>query len=142
LAEPLRELRARLQETQASLAQRLNVAIQTVALWETKRNPRGVALLGLTKLAEDNGHADLAQIFRAAIAKENRRVREDLEQEAFRWGAILTGMAVIRGLAAELQDDPAIGDMHRLRAQTILATVDSMKDFALNSQAWSWRNQK
>jgi transcriptional regulator with XRE-family HTH domain len=135
LSSALIELRKRLGETQESLARRLNVSLQTVALWETRRPPQGIVLLRLSSLAEEYQHTDLAQIFEAAVDNETRQVRDDLRLERQRWERILRGLAEIREEAERLRDDPRVRD----RIQEI---AESLVGIALAAREWSWRNQR
>lgn len=136
LSSALIELRKRLCETQESLARRLNVSLQTVALWETRRPPQGIVLLRLSSLAEEYQHTDLAQIFEAAVDNETRQVRDDLRLERQRWERILRGLAEIRDEAERLRDvDPRLRD----RIQEI---AESLLGIALAAREWSWRNQR
>ena len=136
LSSTLIELRKRLGETQESLARRLNVSLQTVALWETRRPPQGIVLLRLSSLAEEYQHADLAQIFEAAVDNETRQVRDDLRLERQRWERILRGLVEIQEEAERLRSvDPRLRD----RIQEI---AESLVGVALAAREWSWRNQR
>jgi transcriptional regulator with XRE-family HTH domain len=136
LSKTLIELRKRLGETQESLARRLNVSLQTVALWETKRPPQGIVLLRLSSLAAEHQHADLAQIFEGAVDNETRQVRDDLRLEQSRWERILRGLAEIKYESELLRSvDPRLRD----RIQDI---ADNLIRVALEAREWSWRNQR
>ena len=136
LSRALIELRQRLGETQESLARRLNVSLQTVALWETRRPPQGIVLLRLSSLAEEYQHRDLAQIFEEAVDNETRQVRDDLRLEQKRWERILSGLVEIQDAALELENGaPAVGERILIIAQNLLRV-------AREAREWSWRNQR
>jgi transcriptional regulator with XRE-family HTH domain len=136
LSKALIELRRRLGETQESLARRLNVSLQTVALWETKRPPMGIVLLRLSSLAEKYLYMDLAQIFEEAVEDEPRQVRDDLRLEQKRWDRILFGLIDIQNEAERLSSiAPAAATRIRLIAEDLAG-------LALEAQEWSWRNQR
>src|SRR5215831_8894120 len=88
VSEALIELRRRLDHTQESLARSLNVSLQTVALWETKRPPTGIVLTRLEQLALRYDYADLAEVFDHALQAGPRRSREDIAVERARWEEI------------------------------------------------------
>ena len=136
MSQALIELRRRLGETQESLARRLNVSLQTVALWETKRPPQGIVLALLSRLAEQHQHADLAQIFLGAVENEPRLVRDDLRVEQRRWEMILNGLKEIQDEATQLN---SVAPAAAMRLRQIAEGVESL---ALEARAWSWRNQR
>jgi transcriptional regulator with XRE-family HTH domain len=63
-------LRQHRQMTQQGFAVYLNIAITTVARWETFRPPSGASLKRLLEVAEEFGRRDLADIFWSAIVME------------------------------------------------------------------------
>jgi DNA-binding transcriptional regulator YiaG len=134
LSLALIELRQRLEETQQSLAHRLNVSLHSVALWETKNTPRGLMLLRLSKLAQDYGHADLAEIFADAVGKANRRVRELLNSEEELWDKIFTRLYRIQLEADKLADAAA--------RDRIISLAKEAEQLAETAQEGSWRNQR
>jgi transcriptional regulator with XRE-family HTH domain len=72
LSRAVVELRTRLGENQQAFSNRLGIAMNTVARYETSRSPSGYALLQLFQVANDNLFASLAQVFGEAIWKELR----------------------------------------------------------------------
>lgn len=62
IREAVRELRARLGDTQQAFAHRMGWAISTVVRYELSREPRGKALMALRDLASDNDFDDLVAI--------------------------------------------------------------------------------
>src|SRR5689334_23273410 len=66
-SQAVRRLREHLQLTQQQFANTLQVAITTVARWETTRPPRGKALADLELLATSQGQSELASIFIQAL---------------------------------------------------------------------------
>ena len=119
-----------------SLAQRLNVSLQTVALWETKRPPGGIVLLRLSKLAEGHQYADLAKIFANAVEKEDRRVREQMNVELNLWDKLFTRLYHIQLQAHELTKvAPAVSDR-------ILSLAKEAEELAEEARSRSWRNQR
>lgn len=161
LSQALIELRLRLGETQESLARRLHVSLQTVALWETKRAPKGIILFRLSKLAEGHQYADLAKIFADAVEQENRLTREDLRREDERWFKLWVGLNKIGWIAVELiqgkgpaklipppgQPLPRTTEEDRKQyeiaiGKDIQRLVVEVRQLAEEAQAWSWRNQR
>jgi DNA-binding transcriptional regulator YiaG len=134
LSQALIELRRRLEDTQQSLAQRLNVSLHSVALWETKSYPTGLMLLRLSKLAQDNRHTDLAKIFADAVGQENRRVREMLNFEQDIWDKLFTALYRLQ-LEGDKLDDVAARDR-------IVNLAKEAEQFAEKAQEGSWRNQR
>jgi transcriptional regulator with XRE-family HTH domain len=71
--------------TQQAFAQKMGVAITTIARYETGRPPRGSTLEIFAKLAEESGRSDLAGIFKhllmldlgLALGTEFRRALRD-----------------------------------------------------------------
>ena len=136
LSRTLIELRKRLGETQESLARRLTVSLQTVALWETKRPPRGIVLLLLSGLAEHHQHADLAKIFAEAVANEPRLVRDELRVEQRRWETILSGLMEIQDEATQLN---SVAPAAAVRIRQIAEGIHML---AMEARSWSWRHQR
>jgi transcriptional regulator with XRE-family HTH domain len=134
LSKALIELRKRLGETQESLARRLNVSLQTVALWETKRPPQGIVLLLLFGLAEKHQHADLAKIFNEAVENEPPVVRDGLHVEQRRWETILLGLNEIQSEVAQLD---SVAPLSAMRIRQIASHIGTL---ALEARSWSWRN--
>src|SRR4029078_7687539 len=66
----VRELRQTLQESQQAFAYRMKSAVRTIARYETVRPPRGSVLAQLEGVALEAGRADLATVFRQALAQE------------------------------------------------------------------------
>jgi transcriptional regulator with XRE-family HTH domain len=58
------ELRTRLGDSQQAFSNRLGLALNTIARYETSREPSGDVLLMLADLAEKNGHLQLSSFFR------------------------------------------------------------------------------
>jgi transcriptional regulator with XRE-family HTH domain len=63
LSKAVCELRARLGSSQQSFSNRLGVALNTIARYETSREPSGEALLKLGNVAALNLHWDLSSLF-------------------------------------------------------------------------------
>jgi hypothetical protein len=59
-----------LQESQQAFAYRMKSAVRTIARYETVRPPRGSVLAQLEGVALEAGRADLATVFRQALAQE------------------------------------------------------------------------
>lgn len=71
VSEALRSLRVvGLNESQQEFAQRLNIAIRTVARYESGQPPHGKALGKLARLALDLGFNDQAAVFRVALEND------------------------------------------------------------------------
>jgi transcriptional regulator with XRE-family HTH domain len=64
------ELREHLGETQPQFANRIGVAVTTIARYETQRPPRGQMLARLEQVARSEGHTKCANTFRFALEKE------------------------------------------------------------------------
>jgi transcriptional regulator with XRE-family HTH domain len=79
----IRKLRQALGESQQQFAHRLNMAIRTIARYETVRPPRGLALVQLQRTAEAHGLDEYAAVFRRAAAAAVG-VEPDLTSEQFR----------------------------------------------------------
>ena len=83
-SDAVREVRAALGMTQQAFANHMQVALTTIARYETGRAPTGVILRKLAEVAEQNGRPDLGNIFRRHLMLQlgsalGRRFREDLE---------------------------------------------------------------
>jgi transcriptional regulator with XRE-family HTH domain len=63
LSMAVAELRTRLGVSQQEFSNRMGVALNTIARYESSREPDGVALLRLAGIARSEGHSDLAEIF-------------------------------------------------------------------------------
>jgi hypothetical protein len=70
ITRAVRELRQTLQESQQAFAYRMKSAVRTIARYETVRPPRGSVLAQLEGVALEAGRADLATVFRQALAQE------------------------------------------------------------------------
>jgi transcriptional regulator with XRE-family HTH domain len=70
VSRAVRELRKALQESQQAFAHRMKTAVRTIARYETVRPPRGKMLAQLEKIAVKAGCAELATVFRQALARE------------------------------------------------------------------------
>jgi transcriptional regulator with XRE-family HTH domain len=136
LSKALTELRTRLDESQASLAQRLSVSTQTINLWETRRAPGGHALLGLARLAEDEKQHDLARVFAAAVKKESPRMRRDIETMQQYWAAINVCLADIQTEAEKLK---ASGNPS---GKAISDKCNDMWEHISTIESSFWRNQR
>ena len=73
--QALIRLRSELEFSQRGLADELNVTQVSVARWETGREPRGLHLFLLGKLARSSGENSLAEIFENALREEFPRLR-------------------------------------------------------------------
>ena len=70
VSDSVRQLRESQGLTQQEFANRLGVAITTIARWETIRPPNGKSLAQLYLFAVDHQQYKLAQILHAALANE------------------------------------------------------------------------
>jgi transcriptional regulator with XRE-family HTH domain len=79
ISELVIRLRNSLGESQQAFSNRLGLALQTIARWETSGQPKGEALLTLARVADEQNQPELAQGFQDAYAREIadflRRVR-------------------------------------------------------------------
>jgi transcriptional regulator with XRE-family HTH domain len=67
ITNAVQRLRYHFGETQPKFAARLNIAVVTLARWETARPPRGKALAKLLALAQSEDLKDCAEIFQQAL---------------------------------------------------------------------------
>jgi transcriptional regulator with XRE-family HTH domain len=63
LSKTVAELRKRLGLSQQEFSNRMGVALNTIARYETAREPEGLVLLRLAQIARAEGHSDLAWEF-------------------------------------------------------------------------------
>jgi transcriptional regulator with XRE-family HTH domain len=70
LVKAVRNLRARLGDSQQAFANRLGVSIRAVANYEKDREATGKALLELKNLADANGLVEEARAFEDALSRE------------------------------------------------------------------------
>jgi transcriptional regulator with XRE-family HTH domain len=70
LMKATRQLRTAMGLTQTAFAQRVGKTLPTIQRYETLAQPRGEVLVKLMKLADEHGHADLAELFQDALSTE------------------------------------------------------------------------
>ena len=76
LCDAVRKLRTALGESQQAFAYRMKTAIRTIARYEASTPPKGKALAELFWVAADTGNAELANVFRGALRRRDRRRRK------------------------------------------------------------------
>lgn len=70
ISEALIQLRQALGENQQQFANRTQIAMTTIARYETSRRPTGKALAQFARVAEQAGRHDLATVFETALTRE------------------------------------------------------------------------
>jgi hypothetical protein len=89
------------------MATRLGCALQTIARWETTKEPQSAALTVLEGLATDKRYSDLAGVF-AKAQKRTKRTQPVLAQKAYeeqsRWVQIDGLLAQMQTIAERLKD--------------------------------------
>lgn len=71
LRRATKDLRVRLNLTQAAFGDKIGKTVPTILRYETQVSPKGQALIPYAELAITNKFFDLAEIFRTAILKDN-----------------------------------------------------------------------
>lgn len=147
LSVALVALRKHLGETQQQFANRLGVAVTTVARYETSNPPRGPVLEKLMKIALDAEMEDVSRMFeRAALAHTETYVRMQTLDELTMCTAVLAIMRrekyekvwkrlykLLRPVLDEFiqRDEP--GSLERLRVE-IATTAEGAKIFDLSHE--------
>jgi transcriptional regulator with XRE-family HTH domain len=122
-------------ETQESLARKLDVSLQTVALWETRRPPQGLALLQLATIAKDHRHDDLAEWFvKAAHLSLDAQARLRIEIQVKAWKDLFRALEEIR------REARSIGPLDTGRR--ILRAAEKLDQSAKEAQKWAMRNRR
>jgi transcriptional regulator with XRE-family HTH domain len=135
------ELRRRLGETQQSMSDRLGVSLQSIARWETSDPPVNITLATLHQIAEDNGHHDLADAFKAAldVLKEaQQRKANDILDEIARWHMIRDHLTSLGQEADRLRNEK-LKDVEL--PQRIVDRLTALDQVLAAAQKWSWRNR-
>jgi transcriptional regulator with XRE-family HTH domain len=88
----VRELRHSLHESQQAFAYRMKTAIRTIARYETIRPPRGSVLAQLEEVAMEAGRADLAAVFRQALAEELGSPSQLMSPEERAWSQVICNL--------------------------------------------------
>jgi transcriptional regulator with XRE-family HTH domain len=133
LSATLIELRRRLGRSQESLARGLHVSLQTVALWETKREPPSKALLQLSYLARRNHHLDLAQIFEeTGVRAMHEEERERHQEEVQRWSDIEAALIELKAFATRLtKEKHPLGERMTELASHLNSLTELERDWVL-----------
>jgi transcriptional regulator with XRE-family HTH domain len=76
--------------TQPEFANRVGVAIRTIARWEKDQPPHGQALIKLAQLADSRGRKDMAESFVAALRSDKTSHYAASEPELKAWSEGLT----------------------------------------------------
>jgi DNA-binding XRE family transcriptional regulator len=129
----LREMRTRQGRSQEGMARELYVSLQTMTLWETKRPPGGIILARLADFAEENGYADLQQVFESELEKLSPAVGTEIKRERERWAGIYDSLDSIRHLVARSESE---------WASMIDRECDRLFQKLQEAQARAWRNQR
>lgn len=74
LSQAIVDIRAKLGESQQAFANRLGMALQTVARWETQGPPSGYILVRLEQIARQADLPAAANVFSSAVEDELERV--------------------------------------------------------------------
>jgi transcriptional regulator with XRE-family HTH domain len=128
LSEAVRELRARLGWSQQSFSNRLGVALNTIARYETSREPSGEALLKLDHIALLNHHWDLSSLFQIHYLDD---VLKDFNHHVVKIPA--TDSEPSRGyLLLKLRGDQELRYAHIL---DMLLTLSRVKDADVSQKA-------
>ena len=90
LSGSIRGLREEMGLTQPEFANRVGVAIRTIARWEKDQPPHGQALIKLAQLADSRGCKDIAGSFVAALRSEKTSHYATSEPELQAWSEGLT----------------------------------------------------
>jgi len=137
IAKAIAELRARLGETQASMAVKLGVSLQSIARWETEAAPHHMHLTRLWLLAREHGYKDLMKVFYGRInqlqAPDQRKVEAQRAQYD-RWGKIQNTVIDVMQEAQQLSKEghPAAPRLADLASKLISLTRAARE--------WSWGN--
>jgi transcriptional regulator with XRE-family HTH domain len=90
LSGSIRGLREEMGLTQPEFANRVGVAIRTIARWEKDQPPHGQALIKLAQLADSRGRKDMAESFVAALRSDKTSHYAASEPELKAWSEGLT----------------------------------------------------
>ncbi len=85
ISDAIRRLRDEMGLTQPEFANRVRVAIRTIARWEKDQPPHGQALIKLAQLADSRGRKDIAGSFVAALRSDKTSHYASSEPELKAW---------------------------------------------------------
>ena len=85
LSQAVRSLRHELGLSQQEFANRLTIAVRTVARWENNQPPRGRVLVDLAQLADGKGLTRISRQFLNALQRELGGVNTQTESELKGW---------------------------------------------------------
>ena len=84
-SKAIRDLRQEMHLTQQEFANRLGIAIRTIARWENDQPPHGAALVKLAQLANARELASIEDCFVSALADESPNSNVSMEPELRAW---------------------------------------------------------
>src|SRR4051794_39269066 len=125
IAAAVVQVRNKLGESQQAFSNRLGVAIQTVARWETHRPPSGEILLVLAQLASQHG---CKQAYEEFTQKYFSDLERGIGRQAFRgpllqhFGLLLEGLRRAAGGDEPPTDDPRV-------AKAVLQEISRLIDW-------------
>jgi hypothetical protein len=126
-------------ESQQSFGDKIGVTLPTVGAWETTDPPKNIALANLERVAREKGHADLADVFHAALEemKETQwRKANDILDEIERWQKIKGNLEWLRAKAERIREAGLTKD-----ADEMVEGIDAFWETLAAAQRWSWRNK-
>jgi transcriptional regulator with XRE-family HTH domain len=142
IGEALISLRGLMGESQESMARLLGVSLRTVATWETSSKPRGIMLVRLARLAGFHGSAELHGIFLDGLSSEQRRLRESVFKEMERADEISKAVRELHVFISHCHADEDVPARRRKEAETVLKSIEILKQKIAESQEWAWRNSR